>query len=352
MASGLIGWDVGGAHLKAVAVDEQGGILSARQLPCPLWQGLDRLEISLDEMLPTLEVTSRTRHVITMTGELADHFENREQGVRAISGLMARRLGSEKVRLFAGHAGFMRPDVLGSESISAIASANWLASGLWSAACLKEALFMDVGSTTTDLLLIKCHQVENRGYTDPERMRYDELLYTGVARTPAMTLARRVPLNGGWINVMAEHFATTADVYRLTGELPDGADQLPSADNGEKSGEGSRKRLARLVGMDAEALSEGDWRGLALFLRERQLSTIQAGVALQLSRGMLDESAPLLGAGVGRFLVREIADRLNRPFMDFNELFRTPGSSAGFGAADCGPAAAVALLAVRRIGLA
>lgn len=347
MAHSWIGWDVGGAHLKAVALDDQGVIQSVIQQPCPLWQGLDQLDASLDRAIHALALTPQTQHAITMTGELADNFESREHGVMAITGRMTRRFGSGRVQVFAGHAGFVKPNVIGAATITDIASANWLASGLWSAACLDEALFIDVGSTTTDLLLISNHRVESRGYTDHDRMRYDELLYTGVARTPAMTLARRVPLNGGWINVMAEHFATTADVYRLTGELPEYADQLPSADNGRKTVEGSQLRLARLVGMDAGSMTGDAWRTLARFLRERQLSAIQAGVAIQLSRGLLKESAPLLGAGVGRFLVREIANRLGRPFIDFNEFLPTARDQGGLCAADCGPASAVALMAIR-----
>ncbi|MGZ8246281.1 MAG: hydantoinase/oxoprolinase family protein, partial [Methylomagnum sp.] len=206
------------------------------------------------------------------------------------------------------------------------------------------------GSTTTDLLVIRQHRVEHRGYTDYERMRYDELLYTGVVRTPAMALAERASFEGDWVNLMAEHFATTADVYRLTGELPEPADQMPAADQGEKTVEGSRRRLARLFGRDAESASPEQWRLAAEFFRERQLAKIHAGLQLQLSRGLLSATAPLVGAGVGRFLVRELAGRLKRPYLDFSDLFSASTPQNEFQAADCAPAAAVAGLALRNMG--
>jgi len=163
-------------------------------------------------------------------------------------------------------------------------------------------------------------------------------------------LAQRVPLDGAWVGVMAEHFATTADVYRLTGELPEYADQMAAADHGAKTSEGSQQRLARLFGRDAGSLPSQSWTLLAEFLRERQLSAIRAAVELQLSRGLLGRTAPLVGAGVGRFLVRELAGRLQRPYLDFSDLFLMSTRQNDFRIADCGPAAAVACLALREDG--
>ncbi len=40
------GYDVGGAHLK-VALVEDGRVIAVEQIPCPLWQGLDRLDSGL-----------------------------------------------------------------------------------------------------------------------------------------------------------------------------------------------------------------------------------------------------------------------------------------------------------------
>ena len=37
----IMGWDIGGAHLKAVMLDAKGDVVSSIQLPCPLWKGLD-----------------------------------------------------------------------------------------------------------------------------------------------------------------------------------------------------------------------------------------------------------------------------------------------------------------------
>ena len=80
---------------------------------------------------------------------------------------------------------------------------------------------------------------------------------------------------GEWVPLMAEHFATTADIYRILGTLPDGADLLPSADNGEKSLSGSVRRLARMLGLDTDAADIEGWRKVSGYLAERQLRSIE-----------------------------------------------------------------------------
>ena len=345
MTRAVIGWDFGGAHLKAVKLDAAGVVERTVQLACPLWQGLDRLEAALAAALAELQGHESVVHAVTMTGELADNFTDRTEGVRALTDVAQHHLGGGEVLMFAGLAGLIPAERLTPGDTNQVASANWLASGLWVGWRLSEALLVDMGSTTTDILPVHDGRPLHRGFTDSERMRHDELVYTGVARTPAMMLAERAPLAGSWAPVMAEVFATAADVYRLTGELPERADQFPAADQGAKTVTGSCRRLARQFGHDADALTEADWRRAARYLRERQLMRIGEALELQVSRGVLGEDAPLVGAGVGRFLVRELAQRLGRNYVDFNALFEVSARADGFDVADCGPAAAVACLA-------
>jgi len=56
----------------------------------------------------------------------------------------------------------------------------------------------------------------------------------------------------------------------------------------------------------------------------------------------------LIGAGVGRFLVKQIAMNLGRPYLDFSDLFPIPVIQSDMNAADCAPAAAVAYLVAMR----
>ena len=151
-------------------------------------------------------------------------------------------------------------------SPSTIASANWLASATLVARRLGDALFVDLGSTTTDILLLAGGEVRADGMTDRERLATGELVYTGLTRTPVMALAAEAPFAGRWVALMNELFATTADVHRVLGWLPEDADQHPAADGGPKTATASARRLARMVGADLADGGLADWRRLAGWL--------------------------------------------------------------------------------------
>src|SRR6202012_2059683 len=104
-----------------------------------------------------------------------------------------------------------------------IASANWHASAAL-AARHGDGLFVDIGSTTTDIIPLPDGAVHVRGYTDAERLKNGELVYTGLTRSFVMALASRAPFAGRWTTLAAEYFASVADVHRILGTLDEAAD--------------------------------------------------------------------------------------------------------------------------------
>ena len=337
----ILGWDLGGAHIKAAGLDENGCVTGVVQQPCPLWQGLDQLQLAVEKVMQRLAPGPR-RHFVTMTGELVDLFQDRASGVRHLLSVMASKIPADSLRVYAGTRDFLTREQAEHE-FSQVASANWRASVALTAERLAEGILIDVGSTTTDLAPFKEREALTMGYDDHQRLLFEELVYTGVVRTPLMALARRAPFAGQWVSLMAEHFATTADVYRLTGDLPEHADMLPSADHGAKNVAASARRLARMLGLDMEAADLQGWRRVADFLAQQQLRTLEDALQRILSRSLLGNGAPLVGAGCGRFLVRRLAHRLERPYVGFDELFDCEESKAAT-AAECAPAVAVAVL--------
>jgi probable H4MPT-linked C1 transfer pathway protein len=337
----VLGWDLGGAHLKAALVDNRGRVRLAAQFPCPLWQGLPEFDRAVQLALARFPPTRW--HAVTMTGELADLFRNRAQGVEMLIARFGAHVPPERTVFYASQRGFLSPPRAKKKSAS-VASANWAASAALIASRVPDAVLMDVGSTTTDIVPIRDSGVRAEGTTDTTRLACEELVYTGVVRTPIMALTDRIPFAGAWIAPMAEHFATTADVYRLTGELPDGADQLPSADNGGKTVRDSARRLARMVGRDLESAPLETWRRCARYLAELQLWRVQQACERVLSRDGIAERAPLVGAGVGKFVVEKLAHRLGRRYRDFGGLVACTGQAREW-AASCAPAVAVAVLA-------
>ncbi len=346
MQNPIIGWDIGGAHLKAALLDQHGHIARVLQKPCPLWLGVDRLHQAVGEVLQEIPVDGAL-HAVTMTGELVDCFASREEGVRAIIKAMQTLLPDAPISVYAGRTGFLAADDVGREQVMDIASANWLASATWAAGMKKDALFMDIGSTTTDILLIENNGVSINGYSDYERLVSGELLYTGIVRTAVMAIAQQAEFNGKQMGLMAEYFATMADVYRLTGDLNEDHDQSDTADGAEKSPLASARRLSRMTGYEFDADDLALWQRFAEHLKTTQLNLITAACSRQLARRSSHNKTCLIGAGIGRFLVREIAAALRLDYLDFSALLPPLAESGALAASDCAPAVAVAYLAAR-----
>ena len=65
-----------------------------------------------------------------------------------------------------------------------------------------------------------------------------------------------------------------------------------------------------------------------------------------LAREAIVPDAPVIGAGCGRFIAKDLAERLGRPYYDFAELIDCAPDARDM-AATCAPAVAVGLLAER-----
>jgi (4-(4-[2-(gamma-L-glutamylamino)ethyl]phenoxymethyl)furan-2-yl)methanamine synthase len=336
----VIGWDIGGAHLKAARA-ENGRITDALQVASPLRLGVEQLRRSFAEA--KAHMGRADRHVITMTGELADTFASRAEGVAGLTQTAVDELAPDVVAVYAGRSGFVVP-AQAHHHVVDIASANWFASATLVGKAMGAGLFIDMGSTTTDIVPVAGGAVVARGYTDAERLAQGELVYTGIVRGFLMATATRAPFAGSWVGLIHENFANMADVQRILGLLPDGADQMSTADGREKTVEASRARLARMVGRDASDGDAAAWTRLAQWFAEAQLRAVIDGAMLVLSQGTLADDASVVAAGAGAAVVREVARRLGRACVGFETIIAA-APEARAAASNSAPAAAVALLA-------
>jgi probable H4MPT-linked C1 transfer pathway protein len=320
----IIGWDVGGAHLKAVLLSADGTLLQALQVPCALWRGLNELEIAVDVILNKMSVQS-AKHAITMTGELVDLFVNRQVGVNEISCVMNAKLIGTKLfytgALDSDYAGFVTVDRVDSHW-QHIASANWLASATLLAKYVEHGLLIDIGSTTSDFVLIDRHQPVCLGLTDAARMQTEELVYTGVIRTPLMAVTQKIKFDNTVTSLAAEYFATTSDVYRLTGNLTAEDDMADTADGKDKSVHATAQRVARMIGHDADDASLAAWHALALEFKMKQVARLQEVTMKHIARIKNNQNVKIIGVGVGRFLARHIAENMNMQYLELADIIQ------------------------------
>ncbi len=340
MRAQYYGWDVGGAHLKFAALDAAGEVLVVRQLACPLWQGASVLRDALSLLVAEFGLQTGV-HAISMTGELCDVFATRTEGVTAILAVLETQLGGT---LWVYRAAGWSNVRAARDQVEEVASMNWHATAAYAATLVDAGWLLDIGSTTTDLIPLRGGQCAARGFTDATRMATGELVYTGVCRTPVMAVSQRVPWRGQWRGMAAEFFANMADVYRITDELPVGADMLPSADQRPADVAHSLQRLARMLGEDAIPADYAALRECAHYLSVTQLVSIVEAMSLVASRMPPAAGTVLIGAGVGQFLARRVALIRQLEYVDFADLAGIPRQIAAQ-ASHCAPAIALARLA-------
>jgi probable H4MPT-linked C1 transfer pathway protein len=254
----MIGIDVGGANLKVV--NEQGVHIHY----CPLWEGTP-----VTDFLKNYCRTGETRAAVVMSGELADCFSSKKEGIAFIVNAVRAAFPDA---LFYGTDARFHP-----EPVPALAAANWLASADYLREKYPCAVLADVGSTTTDVIPLPAFDTL-KGLTDLARLRRGYLIYTGILRTSIPTLVRSVRLGGTETPVSTEYFAVSADAHLVLGHITPAMYTCDAPDRKAKSVAASLRRLARVVCADLDEIGEGGAVQIAQEFWNMQKGIISRGV--------------------------------------------------------------------------
>jgi probable H4MPT-linked C1 transfer pathway protein len=339
MTAAIIGWDIGGANVKAALVDRAEHVAPVLvERPFALWRDPHRLPDILTDIAHHLGA-ARTM-AATMTAELADCFATKREGVAFVLDALGRAFPGIDIRVF-GVDGHFRSIDAARERPHRVAAANWLASATLAAKTFPDAWFIDVGSTTTDIIPLLNGRVAVRGRTDPTRLRSGELVYTGALRTPVCAIVRTVPLRGRRCRVAAEHFAIAADAHLWLEHIEAGDYSCETPDGRGRSREDAAARLARMVCADLAALNARDITLIADAVAQAQVRQIASAIR-QVRRRLGSESPrDAIVVGRGAFMARCAAAAAGLVVPDI-------GNGHGGGAARLTPAAAVASLLLER----
>ncbi len=334
----ILGWDVGGANVKAARLDGDAEPTIVER-PFALWREKARLPEVLAEVGAALGGGSRM--AVTMTAELADCFATKREGVASVLDAFRIAFPAAGLDVF-GVDGRFHSDAEARRRPLKVAAANWMATATLITGHWPDALLIDVGSTTTDIIPIVAGRVAAHGRTDPGRLRSGELVYTGLLRTPICAIVRRVPLRGRRCRVAAEHFAIAADAYLWLGQIDATGYNCETPDGRGRSREEAAARLARVVCADMEMIGAREVTAIAQHVAAAQARQIASGIRQVLKR--LGTTAPRTAvvAGAGALLARAAA---------YEAGLATCGldSRLGTAAARAAPAPAVAHLLAREL---
>ena len=297
-----VGLDIGGATLKAA--DPTGRALSD---PYPLWKSPHELAGRLARILASF---APDRLAVTMTGELCDCFETKADGVRRILDAVATAFAHhDEIRVWQTTGRFATIAQACAEPWRT-AAANWLALATYAARFTDDAnaLLVDIGSTTTDIVPLRAGKSVPVGLTDPDRLASGELIYQAVVRTPICALIPTVRIAGRDHATMAELFATTRDAYLTLGDLPEDPSDTSTADGRPATRAAALARLARMIGSDRDRFEPGAALEMAQQVREAQSQRLRAAIRQVTDRSLDGRIDLLLTSGQGEFLIDHLVD--------------------------------------------
>jgi probable H4MPT-linked C1 transfer pathway protein len=308
----VIGIDVGGANLKVVT--GKGTFVHY----CPLWE-----ESPLSRILASH--ANGEDAAVVMSGELADCFATRMEGIRFIVGAVQEVFPG--ARFYGTDAGFH------DHAVPELAAANWLASADFLMERYPGALLVDFGSTTTDVIPLT-GLAPLTGLTDLDRLRNFSLVYTGLLRTTIPALVSEVTIGGILTPVCPEYFACSGDAHRVLSHISEEDYTTATPDRKGKDLTSCLRRLSRVVCADLEEIGEEGAMAVAGAFWDAQRSHICRSVQQVRDRTGADR---VLCAGIGGKLIAGLAGG--------SDLRQDLGS-----AADALPAFAVREVALRNPG--
>ncbi|WP_164100429.1 hydantoinase/oxoprolinase family protein [Candidatus Laterigemmans baculatus] len=260
----IVGLDIGGAHIKAA---DRAGRTHCQSFA--LWKHPRQLEEALQSVVARFAPLERhagsTRYAVTMTGELADCFLDRGEGVTRIVEAACQVLGSD-VQFYAVDGRFVSADEAIADD-SLVAASNWHAMATLAARLEpNEGLLIDIGSTTSDLIPLRQGRVATPSRTDHERLGRGELVYVGIGRTPVCAVVDTLPYLGEHSPVMNEVFATTDDCAVVLGMCEPEESDTDTCDGRPRTVAAASNRLARMIGLDHRSVSREDAAIMAAFV--------------------------------------------------------------------------------------
>jgi len=340
-----IGLDIGGANLKAVLLrDDQRERIRAIEVPFAMWTRWRELQSTLSEIVDQIDPEQSCRRIaVTMTGELADCFTSKKEGVAYIADAVGKMARGNPVFIYQVDGNWSRCEAA-EENWQLIAASNWHAMARIGAKFLPQqtGLIIDVGSTTTDVTLVANGQPQAVGANDFTRLENLELIYAGAGRTPVCSLIQSVNVDDQNIPLAREFFATISDALIHAGLMPEDLEVENTADGRSNSKTNAAHRLARMVCSDAAEISSAVIDSIASqtikIYRALLINAIKRAI-----QGAIDESEAsiesVLLVGSGSFLAEQI---LAEEFPQLTQIALSQRINSAVNT--CGPAYAVAAL--------
>ena len=308
-AADLIALDIGGAQIKAA--DGRGW---TRVSPFPMWLKWEKLRSKIASFL-----SHRPNKIVaTMTGEIADCFSSRKSGVAHIVNSLCDAADKALIGIYTSDGELVSPEKA-KHNYHTVAAANWHAVARLAASLTskEDAVLLDIGSTTVDVIPIRNGQPIPLAFDDASRLATGELVYTGIERTPVSAILKEIIHRGVHRPVSSELFARSQDAWILLKALPEQNHSYDTADGKSATASAARLRLARTMLLDSEIFSMNDAYLAAEQIADAQSKMIMAGLQKVMLKSRLKPNT-IVVSGHGKRLAQQVINNLP---MDISTIY-------------------------------
>ncbi|WP_298524291.1 hydantoinase/oxoprolinase family protein [uncultured Methanobrevibacter sp.] len=275
----VAGFDIGGANTDLAVIDFEGDEIKNIEVDfayLPMWSNNDDLSRVLVELIENICPIDEIDAVgISMTAELVDAYDTKNDGVLDVVKKCEETFSCPVA--YVGIDGMLSKEEIEKTPLKA-AAANWIATAQIATLISDNCIFIDTGSTTTDIIPIRNGKECAIGKSDFDRSATGELVYTGTLRTNLASFLDKVELNGKEYRVASELFAQTADIYTVLDLISEDDYVCDTFDGESKSKLDCAKRIARVVCADLEMLSMDDIVEMSKFIHQKQIEQIADGL--------------------------------------------------------------------------
>ena len=275
----VAGFDIGGANTDLAIIDFEGDEIKNIEVDfayLPMWSNNDDLSKVLVELIENICPVDEIDAIgFSMTAELVDAYDTKKDGVLDVVAKCEQTFDCPIA--YVGIDGMMSNEEIEKTPLKA-AAANWIATAQIATLISDDCIFIDTGSTTTDIIPIKGGNECAIGKSDFDRSTTGELVYTGTLRTNLASFLDKVELNGKEYRVASELFAQTADVYTVLDLITEDDYICDTFDGESKSKLDCAKRIARVVCADLEMLSMDEIVEMCKFIHQKQVEQIADGL--------------------------------------------------------------------------
>jgi len=197
---------------------------------------------------------------------------------------------------------------------------NWLITAHLLAKYNTNLIAVDLGSTTTDIILIRNNKCINKRNSDLIGLQNSELIYSGALRTPIHSVTNLITLNRKKYPVIPEDFARMSDIYRLLKIISTSEDYTTTSDGRTKSDINTYHRLSRIFGFDYTKDRKKLIIQLSKQIMSMQIDMISCKIKEHINKIYKKNiKVKLLGMGIGVNILRAICRENKWLYIDYNK---------------------------------